>query len=154
MVLNKTYAICPVSATTINEKTARLNGGFTLLLLIIFAMTQNLIPVVFLASDFLLRSLQLSRYSLLTYLSKGISRLLLLDKKMINAGPKIFAARVGLIFSIGILIAGIAGLPSLSLSLAAILGLFSFLESALGICVACMIYPWLYRILYKINYTV
>jgi hypothetical protein len=154
MILNKRYAICPVSATTINEKTARLNGGFTLLLLIIYTMTQNLIPVLFLASDFLLRSLQLSKYSLLTYLSKAISGILQLDKKTINAGPKIFAARVGLIFCIAIIIAGILGLQPLALGLTAILGLFSFLESALGICVACMIYPWLYRILYKINYTV
>jgi hypothetical protein len=153
MILNKTYAICPVSATTINEKTARLNGGFTVLLLIIYAMTQNLIPVLFLASDFLLRSLQLSKYSLLTIASKRIAGILNLDKKIINAGPKIFAARVGLVFSFIIIVFELLRLSLPALATATILGLFSFLESVFGICVACGIYPWLYKILYKINFT-
>jgi len=60
----KSYALCPVSDKMINERVARINGVFTLALLIVYGVTQNIIPVLFLAFDFLLRSSEYSKYSL------------------------------------------------------------------------------------------
>jgi hypothetical protein len=40
----------------------------------------------------------------------------------------------------------------LSMVLAGILTLFSFLEGAFGFCVACRIYPFVYRLFYKERY--
>jgi hypothetical protein len=39
-----------------------------------------------------------------------------------------------------------------ALTLAGLLGLFSFLEAAFGFCVACEIYPFVYRLLYKVKF--
>jgi len=92
----KLYALCPVSDKRINERVARINGAFTVLLLLLSALTQSIIPVIFLAIDFLLRASDYSRYSLLGISSKGIVRYFGLNENIINAGPKIFAARLGL----------------------------------------------------------
>ena len=148
----KLYALCPVSDKKVNERVARINGAFTVLILLLSALTQSIIPVIFLAIDFLLRASDYSRYSLLGISSKGIVRYFGLNENIINAGPKIFAARLGFVLSSLIMVSFIfnAHLPALALT--GILGLFSFLEAAFGLCVACEIYPFLYRFLYKVRF--
>lgn len=71
---------------------------------------------------------------------------------LLSAGPKIFAAQIGLVFSVIILLATLIGLITTALVFATILGIFSFLEAAFGICVACKLYPFLYTILYKAKF--
>jgi hypothetical protein len=118
-------------------------------LIFVFVITQNVIPVVFLAIDFLLRSAGRSDISPFAQLSKNLAVLLKLEKKIINAGPKIFAARIGFIFSVVIGISFLLNWPVVFYPMTAIMGLFSFLESVFGICVACNIYPFIYRLTYR-----
>jgi len=148
----KFYALCPVSGKSINERVARVNGFFTVFLLIVSGLTSNIIPVIFLAIDLFLRASDLSGYSLTAISAKGIVRYLGLGESIINAGPKIFAARMGFVMSstIVILFLSHAFLPAVAL--AVVLGLFSFLEAAFGLCIACEIYPYLYRLLYKVRF--
>lgn len=141
--------LCPISDKRINEQVARLNAGFTVLLLIIFLIAQNILPLIFLAIDFLLRTSGQEKYSAVAITSLGIARYLELKKKVINAGPKLFAARIGFIFSVLSIVLWLFNLKIASLALASLLGIFSFLEAAAGICVACAIYPYVYRWMYK-----
>lgn len=145
----KTYAACPISDRKINERVARLNGLFTVSLVILFIFTNQWFIPFFLTVDFLLRSGKLSKFSLMGLASRNILKLLSIEKLLINAGPKIFAARIGFVMSSAILIASIIGWNIVALSFAGILGLFSFLEAAFGFCVACEIYPYVYKLLYK-----
>lgn len=145
----KTYAICPISDKKINERVARPNGAFTVLLLLRFGfMGQWLIPA-FLVVDFLMRSENLSRYSSVSYSSRNIIKLLSLQELLINAGPKNFAARIGLAFSVFILFASVTGMDLTALAFVVVLGVFLFMEAAFGIYVVCKIYPLLYRFLYN-----
>lgn len=143
------YFLCPVSDKMINERVARMNAAFTVLLLIIYALTNSTIPLVFLVIDFMLRSTALSVYSPISYSSKGLVRYLSFNENLINAGPKIFAARLGLILGSMIVLSIILNISYITYSLAGILGLFSFLEAAFGFCVACRIYPLIYKWLYR-----
>jgi hypothetical protein len=145
----KTYAICPISDKKINERVARINAIFTVLLLVVFTFTRQWFIPGFLAIDFLMRSGNLSRYSPIGFSSRNIIQLLSLEELLINAGPKIFAARIGFIFSLLILITILLNFFWLALGIACILGLFSFLEAVFGFCVACEIYPFFYRLLYQ-----
>jgi hypothetical protein len=147
----KTYAICPISNNQINERVARINAAFTVLLLLLFGSAGQWFIPAFLAADFFMRSGNLSRFSPVGYSSRNIVKLLSLEELLINAGPKIFAARIGFIFSLLILFASLAELNTIAFGFAIVLGLFSFLEAAFGICVACKIYPFLHRFLYKIS---
>lgn len=142
-------AICPISNKKIDENVARFNGGFTVILLVVFLITQNIIPIVFLLIDFFLRSAELSAYSPLANLSKFVINALGIKKNPINAGPKIFAARIGVLFSALILISNLTGYETASYVFTAIFGFCAFLESAFGYCVACQIYPIVFRLTYK-----
>jgi len=141
----KTTAFCPISDKRIDEHVARLNGGFTVLLLTLFLVFGNLVPILFLFVDFALRSGNLSRYSVLSFLSRSIVKSLGLKPLLIDAGPKIFAARIGLVFNIAIIFSFLAGLNNLAFVLTGVFATFAFLESAFGICVACLIYPFVYK---------
>ena len=144
----KTTAFCPISNRKIDEHVARLNGAFTILFLSLFTITSNILPILFLLIDFTLRSGKFSRFSPIAYLSKNISGLLFFKPLLINAGPKIFAARIGLVFNLAIILSYYYGLNYLSLIITGVFGTCAFLESALGYCVACQFYPFVYKITY------
>jgi hypothetical protein len=147
----KIHALCPISEKKVNERAARVNATFTFLLVAGFLFTQNIFFIAFLAFDFFLRTTDRAKYSLVAISSKNIIRYLRVKELMINAGPKIFAARIGLIFSSLIIISYVLNAKILALVIAGILALFSFLEAAFGLCVACEIYPYVYRFLYSRN---
>ncbi|NDP22552.1 MAG: DUF4395 domain-containing protein [Paludibacter sp.] len=144
----KSNAFCPISDRKIDEHVARLNGGITLSILAVFIISGNLVPIFFLIVDFALRSGKFSRYSVLSYISKNILKSLKIKPDLINAGPKIFAARIGLIFNIAIFISFILGLSSIAFLITGIFAICAFLESVFGFCVACQIYPFVYKLLY------
>lgn len=145
----KTYAICPISDKKINEKVARINATFTVLFLIVFSYTGWVYFMAFMAIDFALRGTTFAKYSPVGISSKQIVKMLPVKIVLINTGPKIFAARIGLVLSSFIFIASAMDFNTSALSVAGLLGLFSFLEAAFGFCVACKIYPYVYRFLYN-----
>ena len=148
--MNK-YATCPISTNRINERVARLNGLFTFLLVILFIVTRLWFIPAFLAIDFLMRSTSLTKFSPMGFLSRVIVKLLSLKKKFVNAGPKIFAARIGLVVSSAIFIFLLIGFNITAIVLASVLALFSFLETAFGFCVACEMYPYLNRLFNRLQ---
>ncbi len=149
----KTYSFCPVSDRKINERAARINAFFTVIAITLFAITQNILFMVFLGADFWLRASYLKKYSPFAFLSRKAVTLFTLDNKFINEGPKVFAARVGFVLTGIIILLFTLNLSTSALVVAAILFLFSFLEAVFGICVACVIYPYLYKLTYKQTYS-
>ena len=95
----KTNALCPVSNKQVNEKVARFSALLTVFLLVIFALSNSIFIPVFLAVDFLIRTTNNSRYSPIANLSVAIVKYTKIENSYVNAGPKLFATRVGLIFS-------------------------------------------------------
>ena len=141
----KTTAICPITDKRINEHVARGNATLTVLLLTFFILTSNLLLIFFLLIDFVLRGMELSRYSLIAIISSKIVKMLDIKPKIINAGPKLFAARIEVFFSVAILVSSLSGLEITAYILTGIFGVCAFLEAFFGYCVACKIYPFVYR---------
>ena len=142
----KITTFCPISIKKIDEHVARLNGGFTIIFLVLFILTQNILPILFLFADFALRSGNYSRFSPLTYLSRNIAKLLKLKPVLINAGPKIFAARIGFVFNLIIFLSYLSGFNTLSIVITTLFGTCAVLESVFGYCVACQFYPLAYKL--------
>ncbi len=138
-------AICPISNQKIDENVARLNGAFVVLFLALFLVTQNILIVFALLIDFILRSVELSKYSPLANASKYIVNILNIKKQVINAGPKIFAARIGVVFNLAIVFTSYLNFDILTISIVGIFAFCAFLESAFGFCVACKLYPFVYK---------
>jgi len=145
-------AFCPISFKKTDENVARLNGLFTVLFLIAFVLTDSFIPVLFLLIDFQLRGMEKPQYSPFVIFSKFLLKTFKAKPQPINAGPKIFAARIGVLFSVMILITTLLQLPVLATVFAAIFGICAFLETAFSFCVACKIYPFWYKLIYQTNF--
>ena len=142
-------AFCPISTHTINENVARSNAGITVLFLITFLVTGSILPIIILLVDFLLRGLELSKYSLIARISKFLVSVLKFEKHFVNSGPKLFAARIGILFSIAIAISVLLAAIGLSFVLAFVFSVCAFLEFACNYCVACKIYPFVYKLIYS-----
>ena len=145
-------AICPISTNKIDEHIARLNATFTVLLITALILTNNILIATFLLVDFTLRGTENSKYSILSIVSKLIVNSLGLKKKPVNSGPNVFAARIGIVFSFLVVLFSILNLQTAALAFASIFGVCAFLESAFGFCVACRIYPFVYKFTYRADF--
>jgi hypothetical protein len=145
----KTDAICPICDIRVDENIARLNGFFTVILLAVYLLTNNIAPILFLTIDFVFRGAKLRQFSLLYLVSSQLINLFKIKPKFINAGPKVFAARIGVIFSVAILISSLFEATFVGFSFAIVFGICAFLEAAIGFCIACEIYPYLYKLTYQ-----
>ncbi|MDD3080140.1 MAG: DUF4395 domain-containing protein [Paludibacter sp.] len=141
-----TNIFCPISNKKTDENVARLTAFFTVGLLIVFVVTQNVVPAIFLLADFILRGAGLALYSPLAFLSRSLLKILKFEKKTINAGPKIFAARIGVVFSAGIMLFSSIGFLDVALGITVVFGICAFLEAVFGFCVACQVYPFVYKL--------
>jgi hypothetical protein len=147
----KSYAFCPISDKKVNQSVAKIVALFTLLFLGIFALTLNFWVILFLTGDFLLRSTSLAKYSPIGYISCQIALLFSLKERPINAGPKIFAARVGFVITLLIFSFYLLSFHFVWIILLATISIFAFLEGVFEYCVACKIYPFVYKVFYRTN---
>lgn len=141
--------ICPVSSETINENTVRITALWVVLLTALFIAVPNPFVPLYLIFDFYIRAFTKSRYSPLSWISAGISRSLQLSPKMIDKAPKVFAGRVGLLFSFAMLLLFLLGAQVAALSAASVLILFAFLECGLNFCAGCWVYTYVVIPLYR-----
>jgi hypothetical protein len=125
-------------AITGNEGKIRLTAFFVLLLIVVYMITDTGLVPVFLLLDFTLRGFGFGAYSPLAFLAGLLARALKLPAKPVYMPPKRFAARVGFLFCLAIVVAHYADLSTLVLS--CILVLFAALESLVGFCAGCYVY--------------
>jgi hypothetical protein len=136
---------CPIAYEVINSKGARLNALLVsfLLLLILFTPLKWLVFV--LVFDFFIRAFTKKKWSLFAHTSKQLLALLKQKPKMTNAGPKVFAAKIGFVFSLALSICYVFGFMRAMNIVLIIFLVCAALEGILGFCVACKIYPLFQR---------
>ncbi|MGM0452845.1 MAG: DUF4395 domain-containing protein [Thermodesulfobacteriota bacterium] len=134
---------CPISFETINEKVARANGALTVLSMLVFLLTPFKAIVLILGADLLIRGFVKPSYSFFSRISRHLLEAANVEPAMTNAGPKIFAAKVGFVFCCIIALLYFANLTAASAVVAAMLMVFALLEAAFGFCVACKMYPYM-----------
>ena len=133
--------VCPITDKRIDEHVSRINAFITVLAVGLFIFFHLWEVLAFISIDFTIRGFFDSKYSPVCLLSKKVVDIFHLEGKVINAGPKLFAAQVGMVLSITSLILFFIHDNTVSMAVASVLGLFSFLESVFGYCVACKLYP-------------
>lgn len=136
--------VCPVNERQINENVTRLNALVTFIVVTVFILTPYKWILLFLPVDFALRAWFQGRFSPIGRLNRYLVQSLNLGVSLINEGPKLFAARIGLVLSAASVISFFAGFTVIAYVLGGILVLFSFLEAAFGFCMACKIYPFIF----------
>jgi len=141
---NQTHSInvCPISNTHVDERVVRLNG-FTSLIFVIAGMYFPVLWII-IAIDFALRSFS-KKFSPVARFNKLIIIMLKLKPIPIDAAPKKFAAKMGLIMSIALIILSYLNLlTALNILFIIFIGAISA-EAFFNYCVGCKIYSTLVR---------
>lgn len=138
--------VCPIVDFKINKKVARLNALFSLVIFILFIFTEIKFFLFLLCLDFFFRAFLRGRYSVISFLNKFLLRLFKIKPFMVNAGPKMFAARLGFLFCSLISLSYLFGFIFISNFLSSIMVILASLELFFGFCFGCKIYTFLHRI--------
>ncbi len=141
--------ICPISTEKVNENVVRITASWVVLLSVIFIAIPNSFIPIYLMLDFYIRAFTKLKYSPLSWISAGISRGLKLTPGFIDRAPKIFAARIGLLFSIMMFAMSTFGFIVPAETIAGVLVLFAFLECGLNFCAGCWVYTYIVIPLYR-----
>jgi hypothetical protein len=107
-----------------------------------FLMTGWWIFPAILTVDFFIRAFTKLPYSPFSWLGHLLVSLLQTQPVMIDKAPKIFAARIGFLFSVLTLGAALLNLPLFSFVTASTLVIFAFLECGLNFCMGCWVYTY------------
>jgi len=141
--------VCPISQERVNERVTRLVALFTILLVVAGLVFNSVLFFIFLLADFFIRAFTSLKFSPVSYLASSLANALNLGKKPTDKAPKIFAARLGFLMTLGITMLSLFHLPVAAIVVSGILIFFASLEFTLGICVGCIIYTYVVLPFYK-----
>lgn len=142
---------CPISGEKLDERAVRIVAAIVVGMLLAYVWLRQItgtaaffawIPV-FLTIDFALRAGLSRKWSPLARIARWtVGHLDVNKRKTVDAAPKIFAARLGLVFSVTLFAMQIC-LSAGHVAEWLVLGMFAFaafLEAAFAVCLGCHIY--------------
>lgn len=142
---------CPISEVKIDEHRARLVALFVAGTTGFALATPSPLPELLfglLVLDFSARSFGRRAWSPLGRSAAGVAKLLKVSSKPVDAAPKLFAARIGLVFSLSLL--GLSSLDNVVALriVASLLIVCALLEALAGTCVGCKVWTlWQWALL-------
>ena len=137
-----TQLICPVSPERIDENRVRITALGVVLIMGIYLITGEVLLPALLTVDFFIRAFTKLNYSPLSFIAHRVIKLSRKQPVPIDKAPKIFAARIGFIFTLLTTLGALLNLAFLSYISASVLILFAFLECGLNFCAGCWTYTY------------
>lgn len=134
---------CPIIYKKIDQNATRVFAGLVATLGILFILSPQFSIVLILVYDFSVRVFGYPKMSILFHVSRFLAKLMRLKIEEVDAGPKVFASKLGLLFVMLIFISLLFDLTFVSVLIAGALSACAFLEAAFGYCVGCEIYSFL-----------
>lgn len=133
---------CPINFIKVDETSVRMQAGFITAIGLSFILQAHLVWLLILLYDFSIRIAGYKKGSLFYQASRLIITLASLPVHQVDAGPKQFAAKIGLVFVAAAIALYISGFVTAAGYVVGGLTLCALLEAALGFCVGCEIYPY------------
>ena len=127
---------CPISIDSVDKYLIKAYAGIVILFLVLFLIGFR-IPFLFITVDFLIRVVFGIKHSPSCFFLRFIFSLFHVKPKLINAGPKKFAANVGLTFSLLVSFSFLANFILLANIIASMFLLALLLEVIVDYCLAC-----------------
>ncbi len=137
--------VCPISGERVNENVVRVTALLVAMLSLTFLITKAFWMPLLLIVDFSVRGFGWRTVSPLARLAQLFVRLSGRTPRMIDFAPKEFAARIGFVFSVGLLVAhssSASWAPTVASLIAAVLTLFALLEALANFCAGCVVYTY------------
>ena len=123
-----------------------MNAFFVTAAVAFFLVTNSVWIMYVLTADFFIRAFLKPKYSPLGIFSTRVLSLLKIEPKLVNAGPKIFAAKIGFIFCVIIIAFNFGYFYPAAAIAGGILIFCAALEAFAGYCVGCKMYSLIYRL--------
>ncbi len=130
---------CPLSLKQTNTCAARINAGLAVILVLISIFWINIWIPIFLTLDFFILGF-LEKTSPRSFVAKKTVTALKAGK-MVNAGPKLFAAKIGFWASLAITICAFGEWNYAYYFIAGILTAAAGAEAMFEFCLGCKIFP-------------
>ena len=141
--INMSNKSCPISPELVNETLVRSYSFVTFFAISVYLFTPFKEVIFISAIDFIIRVVIGVKYSPICNIIKLVLKTGNFPSHMINAGPKKFAAKIGLIITVLMSLSVIFDFQTTSV----ILGIISFTavgaEAIFGYCVACKVHSFL-----------
>ena len=137
--------VCPISFTKVDEKQVRAHALFIAAVGIGYLATFSPLFIAILVYDFAVRIFISANMSPIFWLSRMTVRALHTPVHYVDAGPKKFAAKIGLTATVPALYLALFGHGLLAALLICILIFCAALEAVFNYCIGCEIYSWLHR---------
>ncbi len=134
---------CPISTDRVNSKLTKIYSIFTFSIISIFLFTPFKEVIFISVLDFMIRIFLGVKYSPICTIIKFGLKTGNVPVHLVNAGPKKFAAKVGLLFTVIISIGVILNITTLSLIAGGIAFIAIGAEVFFDYCLACNIYSYL-----------
>lgn len=131
-----------VARLYMDDRVLRFIAAQVVLLVVVSFVFGWVFPIFFLVVDFALRAFTF-RPAPLAVVARFLSDVLGLKSNMIFAAPKKFAAGVGFVFALVVLVLLVFKYWTAAYVVGGVLIFFAFLESVFKICVGCYVYSGL-----------
>jgi hypothetical protein len=132
---------CPISIDRVDKYLLKSYAAIVVLFLFLFLIGYR-IPFVFITADFIIRVFFGIKFSPTCFMIRYVFSLLHIRPRLINAGPKKFAAYVGLVFSLSILVSCSFEFFTIANVFASMFLVALLLELVLDYCLACQMQTW------------
>ena len=133
--------ICPVSPNTIDKNASRIGATMTAIVLVAYAISGFWPILLLVVADYVVRVF--TPYKAPSgWIAGWLARAAKLTPAPMNAGPKIFAWRLGFITAVVSLVL-VPISPTASVIVAALLAALNALDGVFNLCVGCVIYTYI-----------
>lgn len=133
--------ICPISTEKVNKNVVRITGFLVATTVALYALTGSVYLIIALFADFTLRAFTPLKFSPYSWLAYKLANALNLTPTPIDKAPKLFASRVGFLFTVAAILLYYVS-PLASIAVALVLMVFALLESLFDFCVGCVVYTY------------
>ncbi|MCF6310570.1 MAG: DUF4395 domain-containing protein [Sulfurimonas sp.] len=136
---------CPVNFLKVDENQIRVQALLVTLSAIGFIFSGSIFFAFLLVYDFTVRLFVSQKFSAFSQIAVAVLKVLNISKRPIDSAPKIFASRIGLGFSIAILLSSLFGATDIATIFAIILAVCASLDAIFNYCIGCKCYAILHH---------
>ena len=131
---------CPLNFQPVDSHVSRVTSSFVVFLVLLYLYTNNVFVLLFLAIDFIIKLFFIGKTSPLTYLAKGVKKMVGFRDKLVDGGAKRLAGFFGLFFVMTLIVIHPLNLWVVAFVVAVVFMFCSLLDVVFNYCIGCKIY--------------
>ena len=134
---------CPITFNRVDANMVRIIATQVFIIALLLIFTQELIFALILFFDFLVRILNLKKFSIFAYIAKLIIKKFKIEVKLCDEGAKRFALYMGIVIIGTFTLLYFFKFNLIASILVGVLLLCAFLEASFDYCIGCKVYHFL-----------